>query len=124
MRENEVAARMRLEVQPLGTTLFRNTVGRFMIVEERTGKTRWVQTGLAVGSSDFIGFTEHVIRPEDVGKKIAVFTAFETKASWGGVKSTEQKTFISRIRAAGGIAGFVDRANAATNIIKEWINRK
>ena len=35
--------------------------------EMRSG--RWVQFGLCVGSSDFIGIKTIIVKPEDVGKK-------------------------------------------------------
>lgn len=123
MKESSVAVLVRLAAQRLGTTLFRNTVGRFQVVDEKTGDTRWVQTGLCVGSSDYIGFTEYTVKPEDVGRKIAVFTAIETKRASGGKKSAEQTAFVSRVHSAGGIAGFANSVAGAEALIRNFITR-
>ena len=53
--------------------LFRNQVGQ--LPDPRSG--RWVQFGLAKGSSDLIGFKTVEITPEMVGEKVAVFCSIE-----------------------------------------------
>ena len=115
MLESEVAKRVRLALQKIRVTLFRNNVGRV-----RTDDNRFVQFGLCEGSSDYIGWTEHIIRPEDVGRPVAVFTAVETKRSKGGKVSDEQWAFIGRVQLAGGIAGVAESEKAAKELVTRW----
>jgi hypothetical protein len=119
VNESTVASQVRLALQPLGTTLFRNTVGRFQVVD-LYGGTRYVQAGLCVGSSDFIGFTEKIIQPHEVGRRVAIFTAIETKNSKGGRRTDVQTTFIDRVIVAGGIAGFANSAGRAIEVVTAW----
>jgi hypothetical protein len=121
VNESKVSALVVLALQKLGTTLFRNTVGRFMVIDERTGGERYVQTGLCKGSSDRIGLTEYRVKPSDVGRKLAVFTAIETKRTFGGRNSVEQENFVSWVRESGGIAGFANSPESAERIIREFI---
>lgn len=114
--ENVVAKRVRLALQALRCTLFRNNVGAY-----QTDEGRWIFYGLCKGSSDYIGWTEHVIRPEDVGRKVAIFTAAETKAKYG-VKRKEQETFILAVERAGGIGGFVRDELEARSLVITWKN--
>ena len=104
--------------------LFRNNVGTGWV-----GKTthqgsrviienpRPLQAGLCQGSSDLIGWTTVEVTPDMVGKKIAVFTAVEVKASTGKV-SSEQINFIQRVREAGGIAGAVRSEADAISLLQ------
>lgn len=83
---------------PVTVRLFRNSTGAAVL---RDG--RFVRYGLCVGSSDLIGWTTREITPQMVGSKVAVFTAIEAKTE--DVKTTkEQKNFLDRVSAAGGIA--------------------
>lgn len=93
--------------------LFRNNVGLF-----KTADGRVVKTGLHNGSSDLIGWTEIVIKPEMVGKKIAVFTAIECKRNDKAAKSEEQKNFVEQVKKSGGYAGFAACEEDFKNIIK------
>ena len=83
------------------TKLFRNNVGLFM-----TKDGRRVMTGLCKGSSDIIGWTEVEIKPHMVGKRVAVFTALETKAA-KGKPTKEQTNFVNTVKEAGGLANIV-----------------
>lgn len=121
MKESNVLNLVRLGVQKFGTTLFRNTVGRFQVIDERTGDLRYIQAGLCVGSSDAIGLTVYIIKPEDVGRKIAVFTAIETKRSYGGRKTDEQINFVNWVKDSGGIAGFAKSVDDAEKLLREFI---
>jgi len=85
----------------VGMWLFRNNVGVFY-----TRDGRAVRTGLATGSSDLIGWTEHTVTAADVGRTLAVFTAVETKAARGRLTQEQQK-FIEAVRASGGFAAEV-----------------
>lgn len=83
--------------------LFRNNVG--MLTDQRGQRVRY---GLCVGSSDVIGWTPYVVRQADVGRTLAVFTAFECKVG-RDVTTVEQGAFLAAVRAQGGIAAVVRR---------------
>ena len=55
--------------------LFRNQVGQ--LPDPRTG--RYIQFGLAKGSSDLIGFKTVKVTPDMVGQEIAQFVSLEIK---------------------------------------------
>lgn len=78
--------------------LFRNQVGVYELADGRT-----LRSGLCVGSSDLIGWVSRVIRPEDVGKRVAVFAAIEVKRA-GKRPTPEQACFLETVTAAGGVA--------------------
>lgn len=78
---------------------------------------RPLHAGLCEGSSDLIGWTEKIITPEMVGKKVAVFTAIEVKTD-SGRASAAQLNFVSRVRQAGGIAGIARSPEEARNLIE------
>ena len=59
--------------------LFRNETGK--LPDPRTG--RWVQFGLAKGSSDLIGFKTVKVTPEMIGQEIAQFVSIEIKTERG-----------------------------------------
>ncbi len=84
-----------------GMWLFRNNTGLFY-----TRDGRPVRCGLCTGSSDAVGWTEYVVQPGDVGRTLAIFTAFETKTATGRV-TTEQQAFIDAVRRSGGIADVI-----------------
>lgn len=127
MLEDEIDQRICLEAPKFGVTLWRNNCGAF-----KDATTRWVRYGLAniskraaetFRSSDRIGFTEIIITPEMVGKKIAVFTAVEMKEStWNPDKKldeheTAQKNYIDFVLARGGLAGFANSIETFLKII-------
>ncbi len=70
--------------------------------DPRTG--RWVQFGLAKGSSDLIGFKTIKITPEMIGKDLAVFTSIEVKTNTGQL-SKNQHNWLQAVKKAGGITG-------------------
>ena len=84
-----------------GYRLFRNNVGLFKTLDGRTSRS-----GLATGSSDHVGWRSVVIRPEDVGRKIAIFVACEVKVE-GNQPSEAQRRFLDAVAAAGGEAWLV-----------------
>lgn len=118
MSETALLRAVMLAAPRVRAWLFRNNVGLFY-----TRDGRPVRTGLAVGSSDTIGWTEHVIRPEDVGRTVAVFTAYETKTTRGRLTAEQQK-FIDAVRRSGGIAGVIRNDAAPEDSIRaavtEW----
>lgn len=116
MRESEVTTRVRLALQKLGVTLWRNNIGSY-----KDHRGTWVRYGICnPGGSDCIGLTEHVIRPEDVGRKVAIFTAIEMKRSNGGRLSEAQQLFLSFIKERGGIAGVAHSEDEARAVLSDW----
>lgn len=96
------------------TRLFRNNVGLGWVGEATRmpeGKVlirnaRPLHAGLVKGSGDLIGWTTRLITARDVGKRVAIFTALESKDGTGR-PDTDQAKFIAAVVAAGGIAGVV-----------------
>lgn len=89
---------------------------------------RTVALGLALtsgdtvpGLSDLAGWTDVVITPEMVGRRVPVFTAIETKESGGGRKRDNQINFVQQVQQAGGIAGFASSDRQANEIIDAWL---
>ena len=97
--------------------LFRNQVGQ--LPDPRSG--RWVQFGLAKGSSDLIGFKTVEITPEMVGKKLAVFCSIEVKTAKGKL-SPMQHNWLSCVNKAGGITGVARSVQDAIQIISNPIS--
>lgn len=91
--------------------LFRNNVGMGWIGDHTrrsdgsvlVRNARPLHAGLIVGSGDYIGWTSYVVRPEDVGRTLAVFTSVEAKDG-GGRMRDDQRRWRDNVRAAGGIA--------------------
>lgn len=107
-----------------GVRLFRHNVGLGWVgqaTKRRDGSVlvrnaRPLHAGLVVGGSDIIGWTSIVIRPEDVGRRVAVFTALEAKDG-SGRADPDQRNFIDQVRAAGGFAGVVRSEEEALEIV-------
>ena len=118
--EAALQAEIRISL-PHTCTMFRNNTGS---LQDANG--RRVDFGLCKGSSDLIGWTEVIITPEMVGKKIAVFTAIEVKkAGWkpSGKKEIEhferQLNFINQIKHSGGFAGVAYSVDDALRTVSE-----
>ena len=93
--------------------LFRNETGK--LPDPRTG--RWVQFGLAKGSSDLIGFKTVKITPEMIGQEIAQFVSIEIKTERG--KLTEvQQNWLQKVHDSGGIVGVARSIQDALKIVK------
>ena len=92
--------------------LFRNQVGQ--LPDPRSG--RWVQFGLAKGSSDLIGFKTVEITPEMVCEKVAVFTSIEIKTPIGRL-TKQQQNWLTAVKNAGGIVGIARSVKDAIKII-------
>ncbi len=105
--------------------------GRVAVDERGTAHVpfaRPVGLGLAMlngdtvpGLSDLTGWTDVVITPEMVGRRIPVFTVIETKESGGGRKRDNQINFVRQVQQAGGIAGFAASESQANEIIDAWL---
>jgi hypothetical protein len=129
-----LAARLRTRA-----TLFRSNSGKGWIsgggpVVKRTDGTAMVPNGRPIalglalangdtvpGLSDLTGWTDVVITPEMVGRRVPVFTVVETKATGGGRKRENQINFVRQVQKAGGIAGFAESERQAHEIIDAWV---
>ena len=93
--------------------LFRNQVGQ--LPDPRTG--RYVQFGLAKGSSDLVGFKTIKITPEMIGQEVAQFVSIEIKTECG--KLTEvQQNWLQKVHDSGGIVGVARSIQDALKIVK------
>lgn len=75
------------------------------------------------GTSDLNGWTTVEVTPEMVGKRVAIYTAIETKASTGGRKRAGQVNFYDQVDGAGGIAGFAKSEESAKHIVESWLKK-
>jgi len=111
----------------LGARLFRNSVG-----EAWSGKGRKLPDGtvvipnasrivygLAVGSSDHVGWTPVLITHEHVGETLAVFTAVEEKTLAYRTLTDDQRNFLDQVTAAGGL-GYVARETKDGPLLNRW----
>lgn len=80
---------------------------------------RPLHAGLVNGNTDTIGWTSRIIRPEDVGRRVAIFTAIEVKTGAGALEA-DQVNFIKQVQDAGGIAGEARNVDEALAIISRW----
>lgn len=112
--ENQIQQEIRLAVgQEKNLRLFRNETGS--LPNPRTGK--WVDFGLAKGSSDLIGFKTVEVTPDMVGEKLAVFISLEVKNKRGKL-SELQHNWLQVVKRAGGITGVARSIQDALNILK------
>lgn len=121
--------------------LFRVNTGKALV--SANGTVKWLQDGSAlvmsarpislgfslsdgkpvVGTSDLVGWTSVLVTASMVGQRVAVFTAIECKKSTGGVKSDAQRTFLSNVIKAGGIAGFASSPDDAREVMADFNER-
>lgn len=125
---------MRMIMLALGklrtTKIFRNNVGTAWQGQRVTIRgvpphytilkdARPVHFGLCEGSSDLIGWTEIIVTPDMIGKKICMFTALEVKGAHGGRVTEAQRNFIETVKGAGGIAGIVTSDEEAARLVQD-----
>ena len=79
--------------------LLRNNVG---VAVTESGSV--IRFGLAVGSSDLIGWTPVTVTQDMVGSRVCIFTAIEVKRSPRQKPTQEQLNFLAAVKKAGGIA--------------------
>ena len=82
-------------------------------------QARPLHAGLCVGSSDLIGGTQLVVRPEHVGMTLLVFTGIEIK-DVDGRSTPDQKNFCEQINALGGIAGVARSDAEALSLLEKY----
>ena len=98
-----------------GEVLDKRTVpGRGLVVT--LGNACPVRTGVP-GMSDLIGWRTMEIKPEDLGKVFAIFSAIEVK-NLKGRGSTEQFAFINKVQRCGGFAGIAKSVHDAQLILE------
>ena len=93
--------------------LFRNQVGQ--LPDPRTG--RYVQFGLAKGSSDLVGFKTVKITPEMIGQEVAQFVSIEIKTERGKLTDVQQN-WLQKVKSSGGIVGVARTVKDALQILK------
>ena len=93
--------------------LFRNQVGQ--LPDPRTG--RYIQFGLAKGSSDLIGFKTVKVTPDMVGQEIAQFVSLEIKTE-NGKLTKMQHNWLQKVKTSGGIVGVARTVKDALKILK------
>lgn len=74
----------------------------------------------APGLSDYNGWTVKTIRPEWVGRRVAVFTGIETKRAKNGRATSDQENWVRQVRAAGGIGVIANSPELAVEHIEAW----
>ena len=123
MLESAVQQRVQLEMARLGGLIWRNNVGA---CEDKTGRiiryglcNESAQMNRSLKSSDLVGVSPIVIRPDHVGRTLGVYTALECKKSdWhltpGDQRAQAQLRYLELVRSVGGIGAFVtDPAHVA-----------
>ena len=126
MLEQDNQNAIRIEASKHGAHLLRNNSGA--AIDPKSGRP--VRFGLGNDSkqsnrthksSDLIGITPYVVRQQDVGKLLGVFTAVEVKRSgWHYTATPEQvaqKNFMDMITASGGLAGFAAGVDEYLNLL-------
>ena len=111
--ETKLQQEIRLAIGKIPTLrLFRNQVGQ--LPDPRTG--RYVQLGLAKGSSDLIGFKKIKITKDMIGQEIAQFVSIEIKTEKGKL-TTQQNNWLNFINKSGGITGVARSIKDVFNIL-------
>lgn len=77
---------------------------------------------LPEGFPDLFGWRTVTIRPEDVGRRVAVFVGVEVKTRTGTIR-TEQKTFIALAKKFGALCGVARSVKDAEEIM-DWRKKK
>lgn len=135
MSEQNIMHSIMVAVSRAGARVFRNNVAMAWVGKSKRynapaivtvgagdvviRNARPLHAGLCEGSSDLIGITPIIVRPDHVGQKLGIFTALEVKAP-GGPVTTEQVNFIEQISLAGGIAGIARSDDEALHLLGKF----
>lgn len=119
---------IQLAISKTATRLFRNNVGSAWLGpvinhsphQVVIANPSRVSYGLAVGSSDLIGWTPVEITQEMVGSTVAVFTAFEVKVP-GAKLRKDQAAFGNAVENAGGIFAVPHAVDEALEAVRSWV---
>lgn len=90
---------------------FRNHTGAL-----KDNRGRMVRFGLGAGSPDIVGWKAIEITPDMVGQRVAVFVGIEIKIP-GEQPRPDQNFWLSRLNAAGGIAGVAHSEYEAIDLL-------
>lgn len=110
-QETTIQQKIQVYASKLGWRLFRNNCGLAWTGKPIPGgqgtivlqNARRIRFGLAVGSSDLIGWRSIKVTQDMVGKRMAQFVAVEVKTE-SGKPTRDQETFLAVVWAAGGHA--------------------
>lgn len=100
MSESSIQRAIRAKLGAMRIPMFRYQIGTFI-----TSNGSFVHIG-EKGVSDLIGMTPYVVKQEDVGRTIAVFTALEVKTAKGALRK-EQAPFLRMVNSMGGLGAVV-----------------
>ena len=106
---------------------FRNTVGQGWVGKVARHAEGFVTLafpkrvtfGLMPGSGDLIGFRSYHVQPDDVGRRIAVFTSVEVKTPRGSTQDN-QITWRDILRERGGIAIIARSPEESLHGVLDW----
>ena len=117
MKESDLIKNIQVAVASHNVRLHRNNIGQYT-----TSSGVVIRYGVVnPGGSDLIGWTQHKVTMDDVGKTFAIFTAVEVKT--GRLKPTAQQlNFIDQVRKSGGYAGVAYSVEDAIGIIEGDVN--
>jgi len=110
--ESSTQRAIRAKLGAMRIPMFRYQVGRFL-----TPEGAFVHIG-EKGVSDLIGMTPYVVKQEDVGRTIAVFTALEVKTTKGRLRE-EQAPFLRMVNSMGGLGAVVRSPEDAEAVTTE-----
>lgn len=114
-KESNIVAKIMLRASKIGARVWRNNIG---VATYPNGSV--VKYGVCnPGGSDLIGFTPYKIKPEDVGKIVAIFTAPECKTAKGSTRDV-QKNFIRVVCESGGISGICRSPEDYEKLVAEY----
>lgn len=111
MSEQRIQQEIRIALGNGPVRLWRNNTGCLF---DRSGRP--VRFGLAPGSSDLIGLRTITVRPQDVGRELAVFAAVEVKDARGR-PTQEQLKFLDTVNRMGGLGGIARSVDEARRIL-------
>lgn len=96
--ETDLLRALQLAATPMDVRLMRNNVGALT-----TARGTVVRYGVGgTGGSDLIGWTSRVLTSDDVGRRVAIFTAVEGKVM-PRRPTVDQMRFLDAVRDAGGL---------------------
>lgn len=135
MIESTILKLVRLAASKIGAVTFRNNVAKAWVGQATQiskpqtmllqpgdviiRNARPLHAGLTKGSSDLIGWNAITVLPSMLGKRVAVFTAIETKSKTGRL-TVEQGNFLDQVMDAGGIAFVARTPEDVERGIERW----
>lgn len=121
MSETTTSNLIAVAVSDAGAVTFRNNTGAAL--DPHTGRV--VRYGLGPGSPDRVGWVPVTIRPEHVGRTLAVFVGIEAKTPTSHTEPKRlagQRHWLESLAAAGGIAMFASDRDRAAAVIRRAVD--